>query len=127
MNFRAPFLGLMLLASLGGGRAQAAAQHDALLLRPAHPRAAGRALAGSGRPGHHEPAKHDSLRGKGLPSLEALNKLCIFAGTIVFGLLGGLLGGALGLEFFSLGGFLLSGLGSMVGVYVGWRVARWLE
>jgi hypothetical protein len=78
-------------------------------------------------PGPAASAKHDSLQGKGIPSLDALNKLCIFAGTIVFGLLGGLLGSALGLEIFSLGGFLLSGLGSMVGVYIGWRVARWLE
>lgn len=57
-------------------------------------------------------------------SLAGVNRLCIFVGVAVFGLLGGLLAGRLGLEAFSLGGFLLSGLGSMVGVYVGWRIAR---
>jgi hypothetical protein len=31
---------------------------------------------------------------------------------------------ALGMETFSLGGFLLSGAGSIVGVYVGWKVAQ---
>jgi hypothetical protein len=56
-----------------------------------------------------------------------VNRLCIFVGVTVFGLLGSLLAGALGLEVFSLGGFLLSGIGSMVGVYVGWKVARRLD
>lgn len=53
-----------------------------------------------------------------------VNKLCIFAGTTIFGILGGMLAGALGMEMFSLGSFLLSGVGSIVGVYVGWKVAR---
>lgn len=56
-----------------------------------------------------------------------MNKLCIFTGVTVCGFLGSLLAGALGMEWFSLGGFLLSGLGSMVGVYAGWKVARMLE
>lgn len=49
-------------------------------------------------------------------------KLCIFAGTVVVGYAGWFLGAALGLEFF--GCFLLSGLGSMLGVWVGWKVAQ---
>ena len=36
-----------------------------------------------------------------------------------------LLGGALGFEFF--GCFLFSGVGSIVGVYAGWKLARKLE
>lgn len=51
-----------------------------------------------------------------------MNKLCIFAGTTIVGYAGWFLGGALGLEFF--GSFLLSGLGSLVGVWVGWKVAQ---
>ena len=50
-------------------------------------------------------------------------KLCIFVGTAVFGILGSLLATALGMDMFSLGSFFLSGLGSMIGVYVGWKVA----
>ncbi len=50
-------------------------------------------------------------------------KLCIFAGTTIFGILGGMLATALGMETLSLGSFLLSGVGSIVGVYVGWKVA----
>lgn len=53
-----------------------------------------------------------------------MDKLCIFTGVAVFGLLGSVLAGALGMETFSLGGFLMSGVGSMVGVYVGWKVAQ---
>ena len=50
-------------------------------------------------------------------------KLCIFAGTAIFGTLGGILANLLGMDTFSLGSFVLSGIGSMVGVYVGWKVA----
>jgi hypothetical protein len=60
-------------------------------------------------------------------SLPGVNKLCIFAGTTLFGILGGVLADALGMELFSLGSFLLSGLGSIVGVYVGWKVAQRLN
>jgi hypothetical protein len=56
-----------------------------------------------------------------------MNKLCIFAGAMIFGILGSLLAGALGLDTFSLGSFLLSGIGSLVGVYVGWKVAQRLS
>ena len=54
-------------------------------------------------------------------------KLCIIAGTTAGGLAGGLLAGALELETFSLGGFALSGVGSLVGVYAGWKLARKIE
>ncbi len=53
-----------------------------------------------------------------------MNKLCIFAGTVIFGIGGSVLASALGMDTFSLGAFLLSGVGSMVGVYVGWKVAQ---
>lgn len=61
------------------------------------------------------------------PQLHGVNKLCIFAGTTVFGIGGGMLASALGMDMFSLGSFLLSGAGSILGVYVGWRVAQKLE
>jgi hypothetical protein len=51
-------------------------------------------------------------------------KLCIFVGTTAGGLASGLLAGALDLDTFSLGGFALSGVGSLVGVYGGWKLAR---
>jgi hypothetical protein len=51
-------------------------------------------------------------------------KLCIFTGVTMGGIAGSMIGGALGLETFSLGGFLLSGAGSMVGVWAGWKLAR---
>ena len=56
-----------------------------------------------------------------------MNKLCIFAGTMIFGVLGSVLAGAFGMDTFSLGSFVLSGLGSVVGVYVGWKVAQKLN
>ena len=49
-----------------------------------------------------------------------MNKLCIFIGMTVFGWLGWWLGEWVGLVT----AFFLSGLGSMVGVYIGWRVNR---
>ena len=56
-----------------------------------------------------------------------MTKLCIFAGTMIFGVLGSVLAGAFGMDTFSLGSFLLSGVGSVVGVYVGWKVAQKLN
>lgn len=53
-----------------------------------------------------------------------VTKLCIFVGTAVFGIGGSLLAGALGMDTFSLGSFLLSGAGSLIGVYAGWKVAQ---
>ena len=49
-------------------------------------------------------------------------KLCIFAGTTVFSYGFWYLGDVLGFGF--MGSFLLSGVGSVVGVYVGWKVGR---
>jgi hypothetical protein len=56
--------------------------------------------------------------------LRVVNKLCIFAGTTLFGIGGGMLATAFGMEAFSLGSFVLSGIGSIVGVYAGWKVAQ---
>ena len=53
-----------------------------------------------------------------------MTKLCIFAGTTIFGIGGSLLASALGMDTFSLGSFVLSGVGSLVGVYAGWKVAQ---
>jgi uncharacterized membrane protein YfcA len=55
----------------------------------------------------------------------AVNKLCIFGGTTVCSYAFWALGDALGFSFF--GSFMLSGLGSIVGVYLGWRLAQRLE
>jgi hypothetical protein len=49
-------------------------------------------------------------------------KLCIFAGTTIGSYAFWYLGSLLGLEF--VGCFLLSGVGSVVGVYAGWKVAQ---
>jgi hypothetical protein len=51
-----------------------------------------------------------------------VTKLCIFAGTTVLGYAFWYLGELLGLEF--LGCFLLSSVGSVAGVYAGWKIAR---
>ena len=62
-----------------------------------------------------------------LPYNAGMNKLCIFAGTMIFGILGSVLAGAFGMDTISLGSFLLSGVGSVIGVYVGWKVAQKLN
>jgi phage tail tape-measure protein len=54
-------------------------------------------------------------------------KMCIFAGTTIGGIAGGMLAGALGMDWISLGNFVLSGVGSVVGVYAGWKLARKLD
>ena len=54
-----------------------------------------------------------------------MSKLCIFAGTLIVGYAGWFAGDALGLGFF--GAFLLSGAGSLLGVWLGWKLARKLE
>ncbi len=51
-----------------------------------------------------------------------MNKLCIFAGTTILGYAFWYLGVLLGLEFF--GCFLVSSVGSIVGVWLGWKVAQ---
>lgn len=53
-------------------------------------------------------------------------RLCILVGTVVFGYGFWALGEALGFDFF--GSFLLSGLGSVIGVVVSWKVyQRYLD
>jgi hypothetical protein len=49
-----------------------------------------------------------------------MNKLCIFIGMT----LSGWIGWRFGEQFGFLPAFLLSGVGSMAGVYVGWRINR---
>jgi len=54
-----------------------------------------------------------------------VTKLCIFIGTTVGGYAFYAIGEALGFSF--LWSFVLSGVGSVVGVYAGWKLARKLE
>jgi hypothetical protein len=54
-----------------------------------------------------------------------MNKLCIFAGTTVCSYAFWAIGDALGFSFFA--SFMLSGVGSIVGVYLGWKIARRFE
>ena len=51
-----------------------------------------------------------------------MNKLCIFVGMFVVSMAVGLGADALGCSFFT--SFLLSGVGAMVGVWLGWVVHR---
>ena len=60
-------------------------------------------------------------------NVRTMMKLCIFAGMTVFGILGSVLAGVFGMDMLSLGSFFLSGVGSMVGVWVGWKVALKLK
>lgn len=52
-------------------------------------------------------------------------KLCILVGTLFGGYAGWTAGAGIGLEFF--GSFLLSGVGSLAGVWAGWKLGRKLE
>lgn len=54
-----------------------------------------------------------------------MDKLCILVASTVLGLVGWNAGAALGLGLF--GSFGLSAVGSLFGVWVGWKVARRLE
>jgi hypothetical protein len=49
-----------------------------------------------------------------------MKKLCIFLGVTILGWIGWWLGSKIGL----MTAYALSGVGSMVGVYVGWRINR---
>ena len=49
-----------------------------------------------------------------------MNKLCIFVGMTVFGWVGWWIGAKVGM----MTAFILSGIGSIVGIYVGWRIYR---
>lgn len=66
------------------------------------------------------------MTGAGLkPALSRMTKLCVFAGTAVVGYAGWYLGERLGFEFF--GCFMLSGVGSVLGVWLGWKLGRRFE
>ena len=56
------------------------------------------------------------------PHIGSVNKLCIFAGTTIFSYAFWALGELLGGSFFV--NFLLSGVGSVVGVWLGWKAAQ---
>jgi hypothetical protein len=71
-------------------------------------------------PGH---TIHASLR-HGKPG-HFMTKLCIFLGTTVGGYGFWFIGDALGLSFFM--AFLLSGVGSVAGVWAGWKLAQKLD
>jgi hypothetical protein len=49
-----------------------------------------------------------------------MNKLCIFVGMTVLGWVGWWLGDQFGIT----AAFILGGVGSLLGVYVGWRINR---
>ena len=49
-----------------------------------------------------------------------MNKLCIFIGMTVLGWIGWLIGDKIGF----MTAFVFSGVGSIIGVYVGWRINR---
>jgi len=51
-----------------------------------------------------------------------MNKLCIFVGTTVGSYAFWYLGALCGLQI--MGCFMLSGVGSILGVYLGWKVAQ---
>lgn len=53
-----------------------------------------------------------------------MTKLFIFVGTTIFGILGSVLATAMGMDTFSIGNFLLSGVGSVFGVWAGWKFAQ---
>jgi len=52
-----------------------------------------------------------------------MNKLCIFVSSAALSYAGWFLGDPLGIWW----AFLLSGIGALVGVYVGWKIARHFE
>lgn len=54
-----------------------------------------------------------------------MTKLCILTGATVVGWLGWAAGEWIGCEF--IGCFLLSGIGSLAGVYAGWKLARKID
>jgi len=56
-----------------------------------------------------------------------VTKLCIFVGTTVGGIAGSLVAGAFDMDMISVGSFLVSGVGSIVGVYAGWKLAQKLN
>ena len=65
-------------------------------------------------------ASSPSERQAGVLPFTSMNKLLILIGMTLFSWLGWWAGEPFGF----LTGFLLSGLGSLIGVYVGWRINR---
>lgn len=61
----------------------------------------------------------------GSPPVQAgpVNKLCIFVGSTVGGYVGWYVGDPLGM----FAAFIASGIGSVAGVYFGWKLARKIE
>jgi len=53
----------------------------------------------------------------------SMTKLCITAGVFVGGYVGGYACSSLGM----MAEVIASGIGSMAGVYLGWKLARWIE
>ena len=49
-----------------------------------------------------------------------MNKLCIFIGVTILGGIGWWIGSKFGF----MTGYVLSGVGSVLGVYIGWRINR---
>jgi len=64
----------------------------------------------------------ESPCGSALLKYARMVKLCIFVGTGVGGFVFGFLGDAAGLSF--LWSFVLSGVGSVLGVYFGWKIGH---
>lgn len=70
------------------------------------------------------PPNEISLRlSRGAIQSGRVTKLCITVGTLV----GGYVAGYLASGFGMMTEVVVSGLGSMVGVYLGWKLARWIE
>ena len=67
-------------------------------------------------------AARTTLRAKAPSQTSIMNKLCIFVGMFVVSTAVGLGADALGCSFFT--SFLLSGVGAMVGVWLGWWLHR---
>ncbi len=54
-------------------------------------------------------------------------KLCTMGGATVFGIGGGFLADAFGMDTFSFGSIVISGVASIIGVYAGWKLAQRLD
>jgi uncharacterized membrane protein SpoIIM required for sporulation len=60
------------------------------------------------------------LQGKAISYEQRMNKICIFIGMMGFGWIGWWAGSQVGF----LTAYIVSGVGSMVGAYIGWRINR---
>jgi hypothetical protein len=49
-----------------------------------------------------------------------MNKLCIFVGMVIFSWIGWAIGAKIGL----MTAFLLSSIGTFIGIYLGWKINR---